>query len=765
MGCWLAPFVIVYWATATFFPWTFRATIPPSLMRPEIGHAVLVDLKGMTPLFPPFVTLRSDYPSSTANSSLLLSEDGRPLGPAHSPHEDIRVLGNGRYSHWGRILYFSASDNSDPVTNGRRYLLDSPITPTAWLTLFAVLSGLLLLRPMLVLLARNREFWPARALWSDAPVDKSHILLFTLRHLVDKASRPIAAHNERWLTAILIFALVAAAWAGLYEKWEAGHTMGGALASFLPFTDASGYFTCANNLLDFGHFSARHAEWCSRRPIYVSLLAPLMALAGRNLHVALLIQAAVVSLAIAMLAREVMRLAGVGGAALVVALVLVFASDNAFPLILSESAGLVFGMVGIALLLRGAETGRPWLTYAGIAALSIALNARAGAFFVLPFLVLWAGYDAYLGRRNPVLAVLAASAAAAFGFGLELALIALNGVELGAAHANFSYTLYGLAVGGKGWTQIYIDHPEILSAPNQDQIAYRLAFEQIVAHPLVIVRALSVNYLRAFNDGLGISGGSVVGLANEMWILWLIGFVALALRFRDSRHALVAAITAGGLLSGPFIVQDGAPRVYAATLGGDALQAALGLSLVLQFLVHFRLSSLRVPSPPVDGALSRSTLSFSALLLLATLISYTPLGRIAALSALPARSCPEGEETVVTRLGFESPMLTVVDDEEDVRLSPPRVRISDLRWWISDPSIIEALHHPTPFSFVLAYQRKEGSPDEGHSWALLFLGDLSRFFGDEVRICFKRENPRRDSLWRESYRVRSLGLLNASPTR
>jgi hypothetical protein len=56
-----------------------------------------------------------------AASRLRLYEDGRPLGPAHSAHSDIRSLGQGRFSHWGPTVYFSTSDNSDPRTNGRRY--------------------------------------------------------------------------------------------------------------------------------------------------------------------------------------------------------------------------------------------------------------------------------------------------------------------------------------------------------------------------------------------------------------------------------------------------------------------------------------------------------------------------------------------------------------------------------------------------------------------------------------------------------------------
>lgn len=55
-------------------------------------------------------------------SAVQVFEDGRPLGPGHAGHADIRALGAGRFSHWKGQLYFSASDNSDPRVNGRRYL-------------------------------------------------------------------------------------------------------------------------------------------------------------------------------------------------------------------------------------------------------------------------------------------------------------------------------------------------------------------------------------------------------------------------------------------------------------------------------------------------------------------------------------------------------------------------------------------------------------------------------------------------------------------
>ena len=56
-------------------------------------------------------------------SGLELYEDGVRLPLGHAPHDAIRAQGLGRYSHWGRRVYFAASDNSDPRRNGRRYRL------------------------------------------------------------------------------------------------------------------------------------------------------------------------------------------------------------------------------------------------------------------------------------------------------------------------------------------------------------------------------------------------------------------------------------------------------------------------------------------------------------------------------------------------------------------------------------------------------------------------------------------------------------------
>ena len=57
--------------------------------------------------------------------------------------------------------------------------------------------------------------------------------------------------------------------------------------------------------------------------------------------------------------------------------------------LLSENLGLALGAAALALLWDGVQSGRRWLLALGLFTLALALNARAGAFFALPALVIW----------------------------------------------------------------------------------------------------------------------------------------------------------------------------------------------------------------------------------------------------------------------------------------------------------------------------------------------------------------------------------------
>ena len=60
-------------------------------------------------------------------SPLILYEDDKPIGPAHSARSDIEHAGRGRYAHWKDLgILMSTSDNTYPGKNGRLYWVGLP---------------------------------------------------------------------------------------------------------------------------------------------------------------------------------------------------------------------------------------------------------------------------------------------------------------------------------------------------------------------------------------------------------------------------------------------------------------------------------------------------------------------------------------------------------------------------------------------------------------------------------------------------------------
>ena len=67
---------------------------------------------------PPKLDAIADFDAGPSRSTLVVLENGRPLGP---PHAGWNAINGSYWNLRGEGLIFSASDNSDPNTNGRTY--------------------------------------------------------------------------------------------------------------------------------------------------------------------------------------------------------------------------------------------------------------------------------------------------------------------------------------------------------------------------------------------------------------------------------------------------------------------------------------------------------------------------------------------------------------------------------------------------------------------------------------------------------------------
>lgn len=98
--------------------------VPLSQFTAEWGHCWIAPLPPDAP--------EGDRSEAPFASRLRVFENEAEIAPGHAQHDMIRQVGAGHFSHWGRHLYFSTSDNSSPLTNGRRYTAligDSATTP------------------------------------------------------------------------------------------------------------------------------------------------------------------------------------------------------------------------------------------------------------------------------------------------------------------------------------------------------------------------------------------------------------------------------------------------------------------------------------------------------------------------------------------------------------------------------------------------------------------------------------------------------------
>jgi len=109
-----------------------RAAVRPS--RRGRSHdpaaSILPIRKKRVSRIPPVPLTKRDTRENPTQSTLQLYGDNRPMGPAHSTFRDISLQGRGRFAYLADgdagILVFSASDNSDPNTNGRVYRVVDP---------------------------------------------------------------------------------------------------------------------------------------------------------------------------------------------------------------------------------------------------------------------------------------------------------------------------------------------------------------------------------------------------------------------------------------------------------------------------------------------------------------------------------------------------------------------------------------------------------------------------------------------------------------
>lgn len=473
----------------------------------------------------------------------------------------------------------------------------------------------------------------------------------------------------------------------LVGVWASGKTDANIVAGLLPFNDANGYFH-GGRLLAEGQplhpFSAK-------RPLFPALLGVLYWLSGQNLQIVLGCLTLILLLAVFFCAIELKSTSGVSAA--------VFFAFGLFLFIrrfigstMSEMLGLSLGVIGFALLWSSAARRRLIEAIAGILMLCLGLLSRAGPFFLLPMLIIWAGITFRKNARFGWKAAGALTAAALMGYIFHLVIFYCLAGDNSSSMSNFSYTLYGLVVGGKGWKQYALDHPDVLLMvePFASRAIYQYAWEAFKANPLAIVQG-AMRYWQAFFtfewSGLFgyIEGATFFESLVGRWIMAVLsvaGMIFSIINIKKPEYSMLLAGILGILLSVPFVpTVDAEIRTYAA---GIPWMVAAGMLGLVGCKSWFGVKRRENMPPVVKESFSLGIWSMAAGLIVLIFVAPLLLHAMVKPVDLPSYSeCPPGSSRLITTISQGS-YVNILPDSARRMSFVPDLRDTDYRQSLHD---------------------------------------------------------------------------------
>jgi hypothetical protein len=473
-----------------------------------------------------------------------------------------------------------------------------------------------------------------------------------------------------WLGKLSILTATLSLFAfALSGMWASGHTQSTVLSGLIPMYDAQTYHVDALRLLAGRSVS----EFSAGRPLFTGLLAVILAVTGRSLMMTLIILTAINGLACYFAAQEIKRTHGELTAVFLFTLLFLYYRYRTIGTVMSENLGFPLGILGVALIWRGITNHAYRLVLYGLFLNTLGLNARPGAFFMLPALLIWGSlYFRTAGRHFSWRFFLLGVSAMGVGFALNLLMVRLVGTSSGVPISQFSYALYGTASGGNSWSYVFEAHPELagLPEPEMTQTIYKLIFELIRTHPYLFLQGALHNWSKLFsNTWYGVF--SFVGGENLLvnmltrFGLYLLCLLGLAKRIRnaDPHAGFIIAATLGILISVPFVPPSDAygMRLYAASSIVIALLPALGLAFLLEYL---KINDLNRLSD--NGVDSKLMIWYSGALVFFLMIGPLMVRGTSNLSLSRGISCQPGKTVVLIQ--FDPGSFISIIRQNDFRL-------------------------------------------------------------------------------------------------
>ncbi len=664
-----------------------------------------------------------DYTRTHLVSPTRLFVNGAEFGLRIDSYAAIAQRGGGRFTIAQNYLLFSTADASDPRTNGRRYDIITPVLPGSTLFFVSLLAaslcsvglrwsrriasdliavpeipatgglpvpvartggvaaaaviGFLLAILVIVTLWNvtcNLSLLyprPGIGMWLAPFIVVACVLRLVLTNSFFGYERSHAAVFVQTFLAVMVITL-----AGMTplldtflnaDSFSSVRPNGSDMLAMIHANDSASYLGTAMHIVVKGAMDGVG----SNRPLNGTILAWAFWLGAGKLPIVLFYRAALIAFTVVVAARELAKSYGWLCGILFAVFVTSFTAEF-LPTGLSEPNGVAFACLAIALFVRSLRLGSFGFFIAGVVMTTLASMARPGAMLLLPVLVLFAwSARAHFGIRSmsaiggTLLGIVPGALAPVY---LNMTLAAPPGWVL----SNFPLVLYGLASGGKGWTQFAIDHPHVRRASE----IYALALEKIWTDPSPFFGVLAREFAKFWPMTFEFTG------VDLFFALSLLGALVALVTVRNVYSRLLVAIVAAVWLSSPFIIMDGGYRVFAATIPFWALLAIWPLAtLQITSSTSHPLAVDHLPPNELPGLARWAGMSGWTSAVVCGLIVVTPLmfrrPPPEIMTRTVASTCASGEKSVLVR-GARTAQITHIVSDKRPRSIVPFIRESAL---------------------------------------------------------------------------------------
>jgi hypothetical protein len=350
----------------------------------------------------------------------------------------------------------------------------------------------------------------------------------------------------------------------------------------------------------------------------------------------------------------------------------------------SEQLGFAAGNLALFFLLIGAHTRSLWKVLLGLGLLTLALNARAGAFFILPALILWL---AFFFRQQTTFWRAAGSAiiVVVAVFLLNLILVRVIAQPQGAPFSNYSYTLYGLASGNKGWDQVIKDHPNV-----SEEEVMPLAIQKIRSEPTLLLQGMSGAFTDYFSSQ---RGAFIFGFSHSIrrpinlifWGLIVLGLAYSVSKWQEGLQGLTLASFLGVLASIPLLppLDSDRMRVYAATISFSALWVVTGVSALSTWGRKLMIQKEGNETGKATGSYFQKPALFSAVLIVflavpAPLLLKAFVQMPNSSNSLSQPACEPGQE-LLNGIKFKNLNVIIIPNDAAAESYMPFIRIHDFQ--------------------------------------------------------------------------------------